>query len=156
MFKNQLTVVGGTWFVVCADPQGAHSPTTAGFRLPVWCHQFQNWERCCERILSNRTCWFQPSRGRASDHTLVTKIIQPGYLHISCPLSAKQKMTVSKCHEVFCVGFLMASEIDLDFRMQARFEKQKVLGKKKDKLISFSNSPSLKLKCNRFLHKRIS
>ena len=58
-------------------------------------------------------------------------------------------MTVSKCHEVFCVGFLMASEIDLDFRMQARFEKQKVLGKKKDKLISFSNSPSLKLKCNR-------
>lgn len=89
-------------------------------------------------------------------YPLVTKIIQPGYLHISCPLSAKQKMTVSKCHEVFCVGFLMASEIALDFRMRARFEKQKVLGKKKDKLISFSNSPSLKLKCNRFLHKRIS
>lgn len=76
-------------------------------------------------------------------YPLVTNKIQPGYLHISCPLSAKQKMTVSKCHEVFCVGFLMASEIDLDFRLRARFKRQKLLGKKKDKLIRFSNSSSL-------------
>lgn len=68
-------------------------------------------------------------------------------LHVSCPMSSKQKATVYRCCKDLWIVPLQRSKWTL---LQSRvFEQQKCLGKRKDKLIPLSDFPSQNT-CNRF------